>query len=33
MAVQAAQDAGLSDARHMEGGMAAWCRAGGAIAA
>jgi sulfur dioxygenase len=31
MAVQAAQDAGLGATRHLEGGMAAWCRAGGAV--
>ena len=30
MAVQAAQDAGLSSVRHIEGGMGAWKRAGGA---
>ena len=30
MAVQAAQDKGLSLARHIEGGMAAWKKAGGA---
>ena len=29
MAVQAAQDAGLSSARHIEGGMGAWKDAGG----
>src|SRR5271166_6573610 len=29
MAVQAAQDKGLASARHIEGGMAAWKRAGG----
>ena len=29
MAVQAAQDKGLASARHIEGGMAAWRRAGG----
>ena len=29
MAVQAAQDKGLSAARHIEGGMAAWKKAGG----
>ena len=29
MAVQAAQDAGLSSARHIEGGMGAWKNAGG----
>ncbi len=32
MAVQAAQDAGLSSARHIEGGIDAWKRAGGALA-
>src|SRR5271165_3024128 len=30
MAVQAAQDKGLTSARHIEGGMAAWTNAGGA---
>jgi rhodanese-related sulfurtransferase len=30
MAVQAAQDVGLTSARHIEGGMAAWRKAGGA---
>jgi len=30
MAVQAAQDKGLAAARHIEGGMAAWKKAGGA---
>jgi sulfur dioxygenase len=30
MAVQAAQDKGLTSARHIEGGMAAWTKAGGA---
>jgi len=30
MAVQAAQDKGLASARHIEGGMAAWKKAGGA---
>ena len=30
MAVQAAQDKGLTSARHIEGGMAAWAKAGGA---
>jgi glyoxylase-like metal-dependent hydrolase (beta-lactamase superfamily II)/rhodanese-related sulfurtransferase len=30
MAVQAAQDKGLASARHIEGGMAAWRKAGGA---
>jgi glyoxylase-like metal-dependent hydrolase (beta-lactamase superfamily II)/rhodanese-related sulfurtransferase len=29
MAVQAAQDKGLTSARHIEGGMAAWIKAGG----
>ena len=29
MAVQAAQDRGLASARHIEGGMAAWRKAGG----
>lgn len=29
MAVQAAQDAGLTSARHIEGGIAAWKKAGG----
>ena len=29
MAVQAAQDAGLTAARHIEGGMGAWKQAGG----
>jgi sulfur dioxygenase len=29
MAVQAAQDAGITAARHIEGGMAAWKKAGG----
>ncbi len=29
MAVQAAQDQGLAGARHLEGGVAAWTRAGG----
>ncbi len=29
MAVQAAQDKGLTTARHIQGGMAAWTRAGG----
>ncbi len=32
MAVQAARDAGLASARHIEGGFDAWVRAGGAIA-
>ncbi|MGO9944594.1 MAG: MBL fold metallo-hydrolase [Rhodoblastus sp.] len=32
MAVQAAQDAGLTGARHIEGGMIAWKREGGALA-
>jgi rhodanese-related sulfurtransferase len=30
MAVQAAQDMGIASARHIEGGMAAWTKAGGA---
>jgi rhodanese-related sulfurtransferase len=32
MAVQAAQDAGLSAARHIQGGIESWKRMGGAIA-
>jgi glyoxylase-like metal-dependent hydrolase (beta-lactamase superfamily II) len=32
MAVQAAQDAGFAGARHIEGGIAAWKAAGGAMA-
>ncbi len=32
MAVQAAQDAGITSARHIEGGIAAWKKAGGALA-
>ncbi len=32
MAVQAAQAAGLASARHVQGGMAAWREAGGAVA-
>lgn len=32
MAVQAAQDAGLTTARHIEGGIGAWKKAGGALA-
>ena len=32
MAVQAAQDAGLMSALHVEGGIDAWKRAGGALA-
>ncbi len=32
MAVQAAQDAGLGNACHIEGGMGAWKKAGGALA-
>jgi len=32
MAVQAAQDAGLKSARHIEGGIGAWKKAGGALA-
>ncbi|MDQ0468579.1 MBL fold metallo-hydrolase [Labrys wisconsinensis] len=31
MAVEAAQDAGLASARHIEGGIDAWSRAGGAL--
>ncbi len=31
MAVQAAQDAGLASARHIEGGIAAWKKAGGPL--
>jgi sulfur dioxygenase len=31
MAVQAAQDAGLTPARHIEGGIAAWKKSGGAL--
>ena len=30
MAVQAAQDKGLAMSRHIEGGMSAWAKAGGA---
>jgi rhodanese-related sulfurtransferase len=30
MAVQAAQDQGLAAARHIEGGISAWKKAGGA---
>ena len=30
MAVQAAQDQGLASARHIEGGISAWTKAGGA---
>ena len=30
MAVQAAQDQGLASARHIEGGMSAWSKVGGA---
>ena len=30
MAVQAAQDQGLASRRHIEGGMSAWTKAGGA---
>jgi len=33
MAVQAAQDAGLAKARHVQGGIAAWREAGGALSA
>jgi rhodanese-related sulfurtransferase len=32
MAVQAAQDAGLANARHIHGGMQAWQQAGGPVA-
>jgi glyoxylase-like metal-dependent hydrolase (beta-lactamase superfamily II)/rhodanese-related sulfurtransferase len=32
MAVQAAQDAGITSARHIEGGIAAWTKAGGPLA-
>jgi glyoxylase-like metal-dependent hydrolase (beta-lactamase superfamily II)/rhodanese-related sulfurtransferase len=32
MAVQAAQDAGIASARHIEGGIAAWTKAGGPLA-
>jgi len=32
MAVQAAQDAGITAACHIEGGLNAWKRAGGALA-
>jgi rhodanese-related sulfurtransferase len=32
MAVQAAQDAGLKSARHIEGGIAAWKNADGPLA-
>jgi rhodanese-related sulfurtransferase len=32
MAVQAAQDAGITTARHIEGGINAWKIAGGALA-
>ena len=32
MAVQAAQDGGLASSRHIQGGMAAWKAAGGALA-
>jgi rhodanese-related sulfurtransferase len=31
MAVQAAQDVGLSSARHIEGGLDAWKKAGGTL--
>ena len=31
MAVQAAQDAGITSARHIEGGIAAWTKAGGSL--
>jgi glyoxylase-like metal-dependent hydrolase (beta-lactamase superfamily II)/rhodanese-related sulfurtransferase len=33
MAVQAAQDAGIASARHIEGGIAAWKKAGGPLTA
>ena len=33
MAVQAAQDAGIAQARHVQGGIAAWREAGGPLAA
>jgi rhodanese-related sulfurtransferase len=33
MAVQAAQEAGLAEARHVQGGIAAWRAAAGALAA
>ena len=33
MAVQAAQDRGLTSARHIEGGIAAWAQAGGPLSA
>jgi sulfur dioxygenase len=32
MAVQAAQDAGITRASHIEGGIAAWKKVGGALA-
>ena len=32
MAVQAAQDAGLKTARHIEGGIGAWKKTGGILA-
>ena len=32
MAVQAAQDAGITTARHIQGGIDAWKKAGGALA-
>ena len=32
MAVQAAQDAGLITARHIQGGIDAWKKVGGAVA-
>jgi rhodanese-related sulfurtransferase len=32
MAVQAAQDAGLAGACHIQGGIDAWKKAGGALA-
>ena len=31
MAVQAAQEAGLASARHIQGGIDAWNKAGGAL--
>jgi rhodanese-related sulfurtransferase len=31
MAVQAAHDAGIDDARHIHGGVAAWIAAGGPV--
>ena len=32
MAVQAAQDAGIATARHIQGGINAWKNVGGALA-